>query len=135
MATMRQMAAGTRQWSGQIGEASRMSDRLNNQWRAIGTTIRYALAGQAVFGLTRMIGQLKDVQVQLGLISAIGTNPQGRPFSTQEVTQMGNELQNAAANSMTGINQMNDAAVNFLSTVQNVRRQDIPGILEDIAKG
>src|SRR5215813_6769717 len=138
---MREMASGTRQWTGQINEATRMSDRLNNQIKAVATTIRYAIAGQAVFGLTRMVGQLKDVQVQLGLIAAVGSQAGtggplgGMPFSTKQVTDMGNALQEAAAQSMTSVSDMNNAAINFLSTVQNVRASDVPGILSEIAKG
>jgi len=139
IATMGQMSSATRGWMTNLGEASRMSDRINNQWSAIRTTLRYAIAGQAVFGLTRMVGQLRDVQQQLGLIQAIGSQPGGgllgRSFSTQQVNRLGNDLQVAAANSMTSINDMNNAAVNFLSTVQGVREADIPGILQDIARG
>jgi len=139
-AVMGQMAAGSRQWSSGLNENIRQSDRLNQQWRAIGTTIRYAIAGQAVFGLTRMVGQLKEVQVQLGLMQAIGsragsTTLGGTPFSTREITQLGSALQNAAADSITSFTDMNNAAINFLSTVQNVDRADIPGILTQVARG
>src|SRR5262245_24233858 len=135
IATMGQMSSATRGWMGQLDQTSRMSERINNQWNAIRTTMRYAIAGQAVFGLTRMVGQLREVQTQLGLIQAIGSQPSGAPFSTEQVTRMGNDLQISAANSMTSINDMNNAAVNFLSTVQNVRQEDIPAILQDIARG
>src|SRR5215467_12826510 len=77
IATMGQMSSATRGWMGQLEQTSRMSDRINNQWNATKTTMRYAIAGQAVFGLTRMVGQLREVQQQLGLIQAIGSKPGG----------------------------------------------------------
>src|SRR5215471_2142335 len=136
LATMSQMSSSTGMWTQRLGETSRMSDRINQQWRAIGTTIRYAIAGQAVFGLTRMIGQLNQVQQQLGLIQAIGQQGRtGQPFTTQQVTSLGNALQSSAADSITSITDMNNAAINFLSTVQDINRQKLPDILKDIARG
>jgi hypothetical protein len=111
-----------------------MSERLNNQWRAFGTTIRYALAGGAIFGLTRLVGQLKDVNTQLGLMSAIGSSPSGAPFSSKQVTALGNDLQTTAIKAITPLAQVNDAAVNFLSTVQNVKPSEIPSILTSIGQ-
>src|SRR5262245_66365772 len=75
IATMGQMSSATRGWMGQLDQTSRMSERINNQWNAIRTTMRYAMAAKAVFGLTRMVGHLREVQRQLGLIKATGCQP------------------------------------------------------------
>jgi len=61
----------------QVSENTRLSERLNSQWRAIGTTIRYAVAGGAVFGLANMVNNLRNVQQQLGLMQAIGSRQGG----------------------------------------------------------
>jgi hypothetical protein len=135
----REMGAQTQSWYGKVRDVTNQSSVLNNQWRALGTTIRYAIAGQAVFGLTRMVGQLKDVQQQLGLIQAIGTQ-QLRPggpsvsFSNSQVDKLGADLQKTAVNTITPINEINDATVNLLSTIQNVKPSDIPSIMEDIGR-
>jgi hypothetical protein len=135
----REMGAQTQSWYGKVRDVTNQSSVLNNQWRALGTTIRYAIAGQAVFGLTRMVGQLKDVQQQLGLIQAIGTQ-QLRPggpsvsFSTSQVDKLEADLQKTAINTITPINEINDATVNLLSTIQNVKPSDIPTIMEDIGR-
>lgn len=134
VSTLNSYSAGMGRLGGAINENSRMSERFNAQWRAIGTTIRYAIAGTAVFGLTRMVGQLRDVNNQLALMSAIGSGPTGQPFSFQQITDLGNQLQNAAVNSITPVNEINDATINFLSTVQNVPKSQIPSIMQDIAK-
>lgn len=134
IAEMRGVAQGFGGITRQAAEMSNMSGRINNQWRALGTTIRYALAGSAVFGVTRLVGQLKDVQTQLGLIAAIGQQAGGQPFTFRQVTDLGEQLQTSAINAIQPINAVNDATVNFLSTVQGVRGSEIPGIIEDIGK-
>ena len=134
MTTLGGYAAGMGRLGQSIYRTSSMSSYLNNQWKAIGTTFRYALAGGAIFGLTRMVGQLRDVNNQLALMSAIGSGPSGQAFTFNQITQLGNGLQDAAVNSITPINEMNDATINFLSTVQNVPRSQIPSIMEDVAK-
>lgn len=135
VSSLNSYAGGMRNLGGAINENSRMSERFNAQWRAIGTTIRYAIAGTAIFGLTRMVGQLRDVNNQLALMSAIGSQSNGQPFSFQQITQLGQDLQTVAVNSITPIKDVNDAAINLLSTVQNVPRSQLPGMLEEIAKG
>jgi hypothetical protein len=118
----RQAASGVATLFNNVGTATSMSERLNNQWRAIGTTIRYAIAGQAIFGLTRMVGQLKNVQSQLAEMSALTTaGTGGSSFSADQITQLGKNLQSTAIDTITPLSQVNDAAINFLSTVQNVK--------------
>jgi hypothetical protein len=105
-----------------ISDNSRMSDRLNSQWRAFGTTIRYAIAGQALFGLTRMLSSLKDINVQLAEMAALTTpGTGGSSFSSAQVTRLGQSLQRTAIDTLTPLSQVNDAAINFLSTVQQVQ--------------
>lgn len=133
IAEMRGYAGSIGQVGRVINDTTRMSERLNNQWRAIGTTIRYAVAGGAIFGLTRMVTQLKDVQTQLGLIQAIGQPAGGGSMSTSAVNRLGNDLQKASLRALTPINEINDATINLLSTVQNVPQSEIPGIIGDIA--
>jgi hypothetical protein len=53
------------------GYQARQLGAMEQQMRAFGTTVRYALAGTAIFGITSMIGKLNQLQQQLGLISAI----------------------------------------------------------------
>lgn len=116
-----------------LQQTSTLSDRFNSQWRAIGTTMRYAIAGGVIFGLARMVTQLKDVQQQLGLMQAIGS-PGGQPFSNQGITRLGNQLQKTAQDALTPINEVNDATINLLSTVQNVPQSDIPSIITNIGQ-
>lgn len=135
IASMGSVAQGFGQVGRVINETTRRSELLNSQFRAMGTTIRYAIAGGAVFGLTRMVTQLKDIQQQLGLMQAIGQPAGGGIFSTQQITRLGNDLQGAAIRSLTPINEINDATINLLSTVQNVPQNEIPSMIQNIAQG
>jgi hypothetical protein len=110
-----------------------MSDRLSNQWKALGTTIRYA-TGQAVFGMAQMVGQLKEMQVQMGLISAIGTTTGGRPIAGAQLNDLMGDIRRGAVESLTPVKDYTNAVVNLLSTVQNVPRSQITGIVTDVAQ-
>lgn len=132
---MGQWAQGFGQIGGKINETTRMSERLNNQWRAIGTTLRYAIAGSVIFGLTRMVGQVRDLNVQLGQMQAISGIGPGTAFSNRDINSLLGNLEGVANDTITPLNEVNDAAVNFLSTVQNVKPSELPMMLDLIGRG
>lgn len=134
---MGQWSQGFGQIGGKINETTRMSERLNNQWRAIGTTLRYAVAGSVIFGLTRMVGQVKDLNVQLGQMQAlsdIGGGGSGR-FSDRDITSLFQNLTQTAVDTITPLTDVNQAAINFLSTVQGVKPSELPKMLTEIGQG
>lgn len=135
---LRQAGEQTGTFFNRLSDTSRMSDRIGKQWSAIATTIRYAVAGRAVFGLVQMVSQLKDVQVQLGLIQAVGSKPGpgGReiPLTNVDVTKLGQQMQQVSQATLTPIDQINDAVINLYSTVQNLKTTDIPNILTSIGQ-
>jgi hypothetical protein len=141
ISSFNQIGSGFQRLGSQINQQSRMSERLNAQWRAMGTTIRYAIAGGTIFGLTRMASELKDIQTQLGLISAIASQPGpagglvGVPFSDQQITQLGNRLRQVSTDTLTPLQDIQSAALNLLSTVQGVPQDQISPMLETITKG
>lgn len=138
IASMSQVAQGFGSVGRAIYDNTRLSERLNNQWRAIGTTIRYAIAGSAVFGLRSMVGQLNQVQQQLGLIAAIGSQPGGgmggRTLSPAQVTSMGAALRRTAVDAIQPVQQINDATINFLSTVQGAEPGQVPTIIRELGR-
>lgn len=137
-ATMGSMAGGFANIGRQINETTRLSDKLNQQFRAIGTTIRYSIAGAAVFGLRGVFDQLKQIQVQMGLISAIGTiqTPGGGTASItgNNLTNLMNQTRQGAVDAITPLQDYNDAVINLLSTVQNVPEDKITPIVTTIAQ-
>jgi hypothetical protein len=121
---------------GRVGQAinqnTEMSSRLNNQWRAIGTTIRYAIAGTAIFGLQRMVSDLSAVNTQLGQMQALTAIGQGTQFSDTQMGQLLTGLMDTSQQTVTPLSDVNDASINFLSTVQNVKASQLPQMLTDI---
>lgn len=137
-AVMGGMSRGVGNFSNQVNQANRVSERLNNVWKAMGTTLRYTLAGGIIFGLRNAVSQFAGIQKQMGLISAIGSfeGPGGNNFRLQgqELQRFGAELRNVAVDARTPLNDMNDAAINFLSTVQGVKSEEISPMLKIISQ-
>jgi hypothetical protein len=113
IATMNQIGAGFGNVGRAIGENARLSEKLNSQWKALSTTIRYAIAGQAVFGLTRMVGQLNQLQQQIGMISALGDMPAAKVVAGMS------DIRTAAVESVTPLTDFNEGLINFYSSVSN----------------
>lgn len=110
---------------------------LNNQLRAFGTTMRYAIAGTAVFGAVGTISTLSEIQKQLGLISAIGNvqGPgQGLALVGDRLNSIGEQARTAAINSIQPISSINDSIIALLSTVRNVPQNQLVPMVEEIAR-
>ena len=105
---------------------------LEKQTRAFGTTMRYAFAGSVLFGMTSMIGKLNQLQQQMGLIAAIAPTSGATGLGRNWLSQMQDEIAQKAPGARTGISEMNDAAVNFLSTVQGAKIGDVPDIIAQL---
>lgn len=111
-ATLGSMGQQTGAFMGRINEASRASERLNNQWKAIGTTMRYALAGGAVFGLAQMPAQLKEMQRQTAMIAVLS----GR--TADEVTRNQNVIAASAVKALTPVDEFREGLINLYSSVE-----------------
>jgi len=133
-AAMGQLAYGTNQWTRSISDATRQSEKLGALWRAFGTTMRYAIAGQVVFGMGRFVTQLREIQNQMGLISAIGTQTGGRPIVGQDLQDLMDQTAKGAIDSLTPVNQYNDAVINLLSTIQDVPKDEITPMVTTITR-
>ena len=115
----------------------REQNYLNNQLRAFGTTMRYAIAGTAVFGAVGTISTLSEIQKQLGLISAIGNvqGPgQGLALVGDRLNSIGEQARTAAINSIQPISSINDSIIALLSTVRNVPQNQLVPMVEEIAR-
>jgi hypothetical protein len=134
IAVMNQIAGGAMNMGRQWEHSGRQIGVVESQMRALGTTIRYAFAGAAVFAIPTMLSNLKQVQNQLGLMAAIGTQPGGIAYTGQAVRQLGFDAQAGAVAALTPIQDFNNAVVNFLSTVQDVPRDQVTPIVTQIAR-
>lgn len=71
ISAVNQTIMGTSRMSQGFRSATRDSGTMNNQMKALGTTIRYALAGQIVFGVTAALSRLQDFENELGAIDSM----------------------------------------------------------------
>jgi hypothetical protein len=71
LAAMNQANLGTSRFSQGMRQSTREGGLFQKQLLAIGTTARYALAGQLVFGIVGAIGRLGEFKAQLGAIDAV----------------------------------------------------------------
>lgn len=104
----------------------------------MGTTIRYAIAGTALYGLGNMIRQVSQLNQQLGqiqAISGIGIGAGSQGFTDPQMNRMLQQLMGTAMDTITPLNEVNDAAINFVSTVQNVQPGQLPMMLTQIGQG
>ncbi len=138
VAVANQVAGGMTNIGRAAMEATRFGARWDAQMRAIGTTLRYALAGSLVFGAVRLNQTLMETQRQLALIGAIGGFDE-MTGSAERADQMLNRLyddaQRGALSAITPVGDFNNALVNLYSTVQNLKPDQAVEMTREISKG
>lgn len=106
--------------------------------RALGTTLRYAFAGSVIFGVANMVRNLSQIQVQLGQIAAIGSaaGPGGGsiPLTTNQISNLGATVRQASIDSVTPVQDFNDAVLNLYSTIQNVPPNKAAEMVKEFAR-
>lgn len=134
-AVMGQIEGGLNGILRQQTATGRSTGYLNDQLRAMGTTMRYALAGTVIFGSASLVTRLSQIQQQLGLISAISpTAFDGVALAGHKLTAFGEQAEDAAFRALTPIAEFNDGLINLVSTVQNVPQNEVVPILQQIAQ-
>lgn len=88
MAAMNQVMSGTTRVGQGFRQGSRDAGLFEKQILAIGTTARYALAGQLVFGITGAISKLADFKAELGTIDSLA----GSIDKNQNFRSLGGQL-------------------------------------------
>src|SRR5262245_51230526 len=138
IAVMNQIAGGMTNIGRASMQAQRQSGLFNQQMRAIGTTIRYALAGGAVFGMTRMLNTLRETQKQFALIRVLGNFDEvqgGVDKANRSLNKLYNDVQVASQRALSPVGEFNDALVNLYSTVGDIPPDTAVKMVEEISKG
>src|SRR4051812_22444986 len=91
-AAMGTMTTGFTRYRREAEATSRTQGMLNNQMRALGTTLRYTFAGSAVYGVASMVRELGQFQARLGEISSIATTTGGQPLVGRGLDELGDRL-------------------------------------------
>lgn len=126
-----QLLGGSQKLDRGLHSNQRSMSQLDQGMRALGTTARYAFVGGIVFGATQAIASLSAVQEKLGLIAAIGGSGFSKGNAPRELLM---DIQKASIDTLTPVQEIEDAVVNLLSTVSNVPRNQVTPIVADIAK-
>lgn len=129
LAVMGQISSGMLNIGRSSAQGSGQVSQMERSMRAFGTTIRYAIAGTAIFAGPTAIRNLSQLQYQLGLMAAIGDN-----ISSRNLNQFFHGAIRGSEDSLTPVNEFNDAMVNFLSTVQGFPSSKIPSTITEIAR-
>jgi hypothetical protein len=112
---------------------------LSNQLKAMSTTLRYAIAGTAVFGTAGLIRGLSQMQTQLALMStlsdAVEVSTRTMVTSGQGLRGIMDQMQQASLAALTPVQDLNAAAINLLSSVQGIAGTDIAPITTSLAQG
>jgi len=95
-ADLNQIKSGFSQVNQATGQSGKQLGYWGQQMRALGTTIRYALAGSVVYGVITAISSLSQFQVKLGEIDAIAT----QVTSSGKLKGVGNELENLGTDAL-----------------------------------
>ena len=127
-----------------IGRASQQTNREMGLWqqqmRAVGTTLRYAFAGAAVYGTGTLIRQLKETQRQLALIGVLGGFQNiegGADAASAALDKLYQRAQQGAFESLTPTADFNDALINLYSTIGNLGSGDTEAavrMVEELSK-
>lgn len=107
---------------------------VNNQLRALGTTLRYTFAGSAIFGTLNMIRNLGAFQAKLGEISAIATGPGGLPVVGRELDDLGTRLLDVSNRTTQPIADLQEGVISLYSTIGNVPEDKASSMMETIAQ-
>lgn len=136
------VSSGYSQAAGSARTLAREQSYLNNQLRAFGTTMRYAIAGTAIFGAAGTISTLSQIQTQLGQISALSglagvKGPRGESVALvgKSLDDMSQQVRAASINVVQPISSINESILNLLSTSQGLKQNEIVPIIEELSKG
>lgn len=117
-----------------LGDMNSKGSVLNNQLRAIGTTARYALAGQLVFGITAAIHAWGDYEAKLGEISSIASGGAGLPIVGKELDRLGQGLLHLSAQTGQPIEDLQAGITSLYSTIGDVPGNEAVNMMSTIAK-
>lgn len=131
-ASISEMSGGLRMYRRELRGMGQEQGYIDKQTRAFGTTLRYALAGGALFGTVNAIKTLGDFQAKLGEISAIGASGKF-PLVGQQLDDLGAKMLKVSTDSATPINEIEDAVTNLYSTINNLSPDSAVEAIKSIA--
>jgi hypothetical protein len=123
-ASMNRVVAGLTRVGSGLRQGGNDAGLFSKQLMAIGTTARYALAGQLVFGITGALSRLGDFKAELGTIDSLA----GQIDKNQNFTSIGNQLNAVGTEAILMSNKFGIAVGDVESYMQRFFSSfDVPG--------
>jgi hypothetical protein len=133
-ASLGQMASGFSNYRRQLDMTERSGNAVNQQLRALGTTLRYSLAGAGIYGTMQMVRNLGEFQAKLGEIQAIGTGPGGLDITDRQIDQLGQRLIDVSNKTTQPIADLQQGVLTLYSTIGDVPENEAAAMMEEISK-
>lgn len=133
-ASLGMMAGGFDKAGQAMQRNTRQAGLLDSQLRALGTTIRYALSGFAVFGTLQMVRNLGEFESKLGDIAAIATGPGGLAVTGKQLDNLGQSLIDVSNKTAQPISDLQEGVLSLYSTIGDVPPDKASKLIETISK-
>jgi TP901 family phage tail tape measure protein len=133
-ASLGEMRSGFSGYRRDLDQAGRSTGYINNQLRALGTTLRYAFAGQAIFGTIQMVRNLGEFEGKLGEISSIATGSNGLPIVNAQLDRLGDNLIRVSNETAQPISDLQEGVLSLYSTIGNVPPDEASAIMKTISE-
>lgn len=132
-AQLGQMRSGFAENRREMDMWGRSGGYVNNQLRALGTTLRYAFAGSAIFGTMQMVRNLGQFQAKLGEIQAIATGPGGIPLINSQIDDLGSRLIDVSNKTTQPIADLQEGVLSLYSTIGDVPQNQAADMMNTIS--
>lgn len=111
-------------------QVNRRTGILGQQFRALGTTIRYALAGSVIFGSLRALSTLSEYQKKLGQIQAITDRPGPGGgtilgFDSRDLAKLNKDIQDVSVSTVSSLGDIQDSVLLIQSSFQNLPEERV----------
>lgn len=133
-ASLGQMQGGFQQTRYSMRGMNNDAGLLDKQLRALGTTIRYAFSGAAVYGTMQMVRNMGEFESKLGDISAIATGPGNVSIVGDQLDDLGDRLLKVSNDTAQPISDLQDGVVNLYSTIGNIPENKAADLIRTIAE-
>ena len=113
---------------------------FNKQMMALGTTMRFALAGAGIFAAVRQIQKLSEFQVRMGEFATIaqaGTDKHGNAiyFDRGQVKEVADGIIDASTRAIAPVDELGASIRNIVSSLADVTPDQVTELVENFAKG
>jgi hypothetical protein len=129
-----QMSSGFSNLRRNMDMGARSTGAINSELRALGTTLRYGIAGAGVYGTIALVRNLGEFQAKLGEIQSIASGPGGVPLLDSQIDRLGTRLIDVSNKTSQPIADLQEGVLNLYSTIGDVPPDEAAKMMETISR-